>query len=213
MYTVYVHTVIENGKKYVGQCIGDPRRRWGATGHRYRGQFFYRAIEKYGWNNMTHEIVATNLSKEEADALEIELIKQYRSNQRKYGYNITPGGRDGAGSPGGKNHNAKAVVCIETGECWECASYCAKDLGVNVSSLQESLHNGYRCKGRHYKYVNDLTYTINPPPKKVLCVETGEIWESVKECAKAIGKDKKTIGHYCRKERRSRDGLTYEYVA
>jgi len=213
MATVYVHTVIENGKRYVGQCNGNPKERWGSNGHRYKGLCFYSAILKYGWQNMKHEIVATDLSQEEANELERKLIKQYKTNNKKYGYNIAFGGKDGAGSPGGKNPNAKAVVCLETGKTWECANYCAKELGVNCASLQESLYNGYRRKGLHFKYVNDDNYIPNKGPNKVRCLETGEIWDSVKDCAKALGLDKRTIAHYCRGERHPKNGMTYEYYA
>lgn len=213
MYTVYMHTVIENGKRYIGQCSRTAKERWGSNGHRYKGQLFYNAIKKYGWDNILHEIVAEGLTRKEADELEKELIAKYKSNDRKYGYNITEGGRNGVGSPGGKNHNARAVICLETNEIWECASYCARDLNVEQSSLNESLYHGYRCCGKHYRYLDDVNYKPNKDPYKVRCVETGEIWNSVKECAKATGKNKRTIAHYCRKERNSKDGLTYEYVA
>lgn len=211
MATVYIHTVIKNGKKYIGQCKGNPEERWGSCGYRYKGSYFYSAIVQYGWENITHEIIATNLSQKEADELERKLIKQYRTTDKNYGYNIAAGGKDGSGSPGGKNPNARAVVCLETGDTWECASYCAKELGVNCASLQESLYNGYRCKGFHYKYADDDKYIPNKDPFKVRCLETGEVWDSVRECAKALGLNKRTIAHYCRGERRPKTGLTYQY--
>jgi hypothetical protein len=210
MYSVYIHTVNENGKRYVGQCTGDPYKRWGAAGHRYKGQFFYKAIEKYGWNNITHEIVATNLTLKEADKLEKELISKYKTNKRQYGYNIASGGRDGAGSPGGKNHNARPVVCIETNQIWECANYCAKDIGVNPASLQESLYNGYRCKGFHYRYIDDESY-IAKNPHSVQCIETGQIWKTVQECAVEVGVTPRTIWRYCSGNRKCPPGRTYKY--
>lgn len=211
MATVYIHTVIENGKKYVGQCNGDPKERWGSNGYRYKGLYFYTAIIKYGWQNIRHEIVATGLTQEEADKLERELIKQYKTNDKRFGYNVAIGGKNGSGSPGGKNPNARAVVCLETGATWECANYCAKEIGVNSASLQESLYHGYRCKGLHYKYIDDDNYIPNKDPNAVRCVETGEIWKSVKDCAASLGLNKRTIAHYCRKERKPKNGLTYEY--
>ena len=211
MFTVYMHTIPANNKRYIGQCTGDPKRRWGATGHRYKGQFFYRAIEKYGWNNIIHEVIASNLTQEEADNLERELITKYKSNTRKYGYNITPGGKDGAGLPGGKNHNARAVECVETGEKWECANYCAKAIGVNCASLQESLYNGYKCKGNHYKYVDDDSYVLNKEPNQILCVETGQIWLNAHECAKDLGVTPRTVWRYCSGIRKAKSGLTYKY--
>lgn len=211
MYSVYVHTVMNNNKKYVGQCVGDPKDRWGSSGHRYKGQLFYRAIAKYGWQNIQHEVVATGLTLQEADALEKELIAKYRTTDRQYGYNIAIGGRDGAGAPGGRNHNARAVVCVETGEQWECANYCAKDLGVNCASLQESLYNGYKCKGLHYKYADDENYKLNKEPYGVRCIETNRIWKNVQECAAELGIHKRSVARYCNGLRKAKTGLTYEY--
>lgn len=91
-YTVYIHTVIENNKKYVGITCRDPQLRWGNNGSQYKGQVFYNAIQKYGWDNMTHEIIAKNLTQEEACNMEIELIKKYNTTDKKFGYNRTTGG-------------------------------------------------------------------------------------------------------------------------
>ena len=49
------------------------------------------AINKYGWNNIQHEIFASNLTKDEACDMEKTLITLLKSN-RGYGYNYTNGG-------------------------------------------------------------------------------------------------------------------------
>lgn len=90
-YTVYMHTC-PNNKKYIGITKQNPKYRWD-KGRGYRGNdYFTRAIKKYGWDNIKHEILLTNLSKQEAEQNEIELIKKYKTNNRKYGYNIQNGG-------------------------------------------------------------------------------------------------------------------------
>lgn len=208
--TVYMHTVISNGKKYIGQCNGDPKLRWGSKGHRYKTQFFYYAINKYGWENIKHETIAENLSQEDADKLEKQLILKYKTYEKEYGYNIEMGGKSGYWVNGAKVHNAKQVVCIETGEIWGCANDCARDLNVNCASLQESLYNGYRCKGKHYKYVDDKTY-IAKNPHSVICIETGQIWKTVQECAADIGVTPRTVRRYCSGERKCPHETTYKY--
>lgn len=47
-----------------------------------------RAINKYGWENVQHEIVAFGLSKEQAERMEIDLIASEKANDPKYGYNV-----------------------------------------------------------------------------------------------------------------------------
>lgn len=90
-YCVYKHTT-PNGKVYIGITSRNPEKRWGSNGINYRTQVFYRAVEKYGWSNILHEILYFNLTKEEAEQKEIELITKYQSNNKKFGYNIDNGG-------------------------------------------------------------------------------------------------------------------------
>ena len=92
MYTVYCHTNKENNKKYVGITTWKPEKRW-SNGRGYRNNsYFYHAIKKYGWDNFIHEILFTNLSKEEAIEMETKLIKDWNLIDREKGYNIEGGG-------------------------------------------------------------------------------------------------------------------------
>ncbi len=88
-YTVYIH-IFPNNKKYVGITLQKPKQRW-RKGNRYN-DYMKKAIAKYGWENIEHEILYENLTKEEAEQKEIDLIKEYKTNNRKYGYNIANGG-------------------------------------------------------------------------------------------------------------------------
>lgn len=91
-YCVYMHES-PNCKKYIGITRQKPERRW-QNGFGYvNNKYFYRAIEKYGWENFKHIIIKDNLSKENAEKLEIELIKKYESNNPNNGYNILDGGK------------------------------------------------------------------------------------------------------------------------
>ena len=90
-YTIYKHTS-PSGKVYIGQTRQDVKKRW-CNGYGYAtSPHFDRAIKKYGWNNIQHEIIATGLTKKEANWLEQYLISYYHSNEGQYGYNITRGG-------------------------------------------------------------------------------------------------------------------------
>ncbi len=90
-YSVYVHTS-PCGKKYVGITKQNPIDRW-KKGKAYpSNKYFTEEIEKYGWDNFQHEIVAEKLSKADAEAMEIKLIKEFKSDNKEFGYNITKGG-------------------------------------------------------------------------------------------------------------------------
>lgn len=94
-YIVYKHTNKNNGKVYIGMTCQNAEDRW-KNGHGYHNQHFNNAIEKYGWANFSHEVIAENLSKEDACELERILIKAYDATDPSKGYNQSLGG-DGGG--------------------------------------------------------------------------------------------------------------------
>lgn len=89
-WTVYMHTS-PSGKKYIGITSQKTTKRW-RFGKGYKNSAFQNAIKKYGWINIAHDILFEGLTKQEAENKEIELIAFYRTNQKKYGYNIQNGG-------------------------------------------------------------------------------------------------------------------------
>lgn len=90
-FKVYVH-IAPNGKRYIGITSMYVNKRWGRGAGYKQNKYFTKAIKKYGWDNFKHEILYENLTKEEACAKEIELIKQFKSNNPQYGYNLSSGG-------------------------------------------------------------------------------------------------------------------------
>lgn len=92
-YTVYMHTNKINGKRYIGiTSQKSVKIRWKRGSGYSKQKRFYTAIKHYGWDCFEHEILFEGLTKEEAEAKEEELIKEYRSNDKRYGYNIENGG-------------------------------------------------------------------------------------------------------------------------
>lgn len=90
-FLVYVHTS-PNGKKYVGITSKSCEERWrGGSGYR-DNLHFYNAIQKYGWDSFLHEVVASDLSLEDACALESFLINKFDTMNPDCGYNHTTGG-------------------------------------------------------------------------------------------------------------------------
>lgn len=88
---MYKHTS-PSGKVYIGITGQNVNKRWqrglGYVGNKY----FMRAIKKYGWENIRHEVLFDGLTKTEAEDAEVRLIKKYKANNRDYGYNIENGG-------------------------------------------------------------------------------------------------------------------------
>ena len=92
-FCIYKHVNLINNKVYIGQTSQSPERRWrqGGTGYKDSPRF-WQAIQHYGWENFSHEILQTNLTQQEANIREKYWISFYNSMDQKYGYNLTPGG-------------------------------------------------------------------------------------------------------------------------
>ena len=93
-WCVYKHTC-PNGKGYIGITGVGVDKRWGYDGRGYYGQVFYKAIKKYGWDNIKHEVLVDNISEEKAKELEKYYIEKY--NTFYNGYNFTIGGEGTCG--------------------------------------------------------------------------------------------------------------------
>ena len=82
-----------SGKRYIGITKQAVKKRW-KQGYKHN-PYFTNAINKYGWDNFEHIVIASGLSKEDACRMEIELINKYQSNQHDFGYNESSGGELG----------------------------------------------------------------------------------------------------------------------
>lgn len=103
-YCVYKHTNKINGKVYIGITSQRPKKRWDCGRGYQKNDHFWRAIEKYGWENFDHEIVCEGLTPEEAFHREQELILKYEAQDYRKGYNTSAGGEGGATGMGGEKH-------------------------------------------------------------------------------------------------------------
>ena len=192
-YVVYMHTT-PNGKKYIGITSETaPEKRWGKDGCKYRGRFAL-AIKKYGWENIKHEILFTGLTAKEAARKEIELISLYKTDNRKYGYNVSPGGNYAADETkekmavarermAGKRHPCnKPILKIdrETGrilEKYPSAEIAAKDVGCWGPSVSKCARTGEGCVGGFlWCYEKDWTETFFDKFKGKTWVKQGNGW-------------------------------------
>lgn len=86
LYKVYLLT-FPNSKVYVGITSQDEKDRWkNGNGYIYN-QVMYNDILKYGWVNIKKNILYKDLLFDEAKEKEKQLIINYKSHLKKYGYN------------------------------------------------------------------------------------------------------------------------------
>lgn len=168
-YCVYKHTS-PSGKVYIGITQQSPEDRWrGGLGYR-RNAYFFRAILKYGWENFTHEILFAGLDKTTACAIEVELIRVGKYNDKRYGYNITTGGEMFTHSP----ESIRLMSERRRGKG-------PKTIPAEVREKMRANHAG------------------GDAPKRVICLSTGKIYDSINDAARDTGVDKSPISRCCRK--------------
>lgn len=174
-YYVYIHT-FPNGKVYVGITCTAPERRWRADGSGYRKQpVIYHAIKKYGWENVNHEIIASNLTKDEACKFEMLLIDKLKSNQHEFGYNVDNGGQTSG------SHSPETLEKMRKSMLGEKNHNYGKDFSKETREKLSLSHKGKK------------TGADNPAAKSVMCLETGEIFPTTVSAAKAVNVSRGTI--------------------
>lgn len=198
-YVVYKHTSPSN-KVYIGITRMPPKKRW-QNGKGYRhNEYFNRAIEKYGWNNFKHEILYENLTKHEASDKERELIKQYNSTDINCGYNLDYGG----------------CYCDRlTPELRKKLSEALKGKTSHKLSNEQKQEISKRkhklwANNEFKKWATEQISKVNN--SKVKCIETGKIYNSIKEASKDTGANERYISICCREKQRTSGGYHWEYV-
>lgn len=204
------------GKSYIGQTNQTLAARSGSRGQQYwASTHFYYAIQKYGfeWFKNHREILAKNLTKEEADRLEKFYIEQYDSIEN--GYNIQTGGTF---DPSEIHHREIVGIKCFTKEVQKFYSIAeaSRETGVNRRSINKVINKenptgktmgGYvwcdldewnSLSKEEQERMKNIVPKIKNIPRKVICLNNGCIYESIKEAE--IENNCSNISACCRKK-------------
>ena len=91
-YYIYLITNKINGKQYIGQHYGELE-----DGYFGSGVLITKAIEKYGKENFSKEIIYIGDSRAELDFAEKDIIKECNAVEDENFYNLAEGGTKGDG--------------------------------------------------------------------------------------------------------------------
>ncbi len=164
-YLVYMHTDPE-GKSYIG-CTGLSFDYRCHSSKRYNtNRRFREAIEYFGWENFRHEILADNLSREEAFALEENLIEKYDLRNPEKGYNVRRGGAHGNSNTEehyrhlSESHAKKPVICRETGIIYHSQHEAARCTGLYQGNISKSCRRPTQTAGGfHFSFLGGKEMT------------------------------------------------------
>lgn len=78
---------------YVGSTRQNPIYRWRRGGGYKGNRKFHEAILQYGWDEISHEVVASGIDHDTAMDMEIDLISKYHTQDPEFGFNVKNGGQ------------------------------------------------------------------------------------------------------------------------
>ena len=183
IYKIYKYTNKINKKVYIGQTKQSLYARAQENGIGYKNcTLFWRAIQKYGWDNFESEILEDNLTQEEANQKEQYYISFYDSTNTNKGYNIRLGGNN-------------TPLSEET----------KKKISESHKGLRPSKETRKKMSKWHKEHPIDAKYLLESAEKrkkKVRCLNTNEVFNSIAEAQKYY-QTGHTIGDVCKGKRYS----------
>lgn len=219
-YSVYIHTNKANGKKYIGITKQKPENRWGKDGVNYKNKcpHFWNAILKYGWDSFAHDIIATELNQEDACRMEIEMIAQFKTQDRRYGYNTMEGGT----APSIPDEVRAKMSASMQGNRNGLGHPCSDEKKNKISRAQKGKtlteehkkHISEAKKGKTHKSLSDESrkkIADKHDKRQVFCYETGVVYESIQECARQLDIDATAICSVCKGKHKTVKGYHFKY--
>lgn len=226
-YIIYKYTS-PSGGVYIGQTHNTIEERAGKGGYYYMvlnkktGKFLQpaigNAILKYGWDNFQKEILFENLSSEEADEKEKELISIYSSG---ISYNTNSGGKLTIEN----KHERKIKQYTLNGEyikTWDSIKEAEKFVNVKyaqaniVSCCQGKKKRAY---GYIWKYEDDNT-KITPlkPYRTSICQFSKDdeyiaTFSTIKEASDHLGVKENGIGNVLHGRAKTAGGYKWKFLS
>lgn len=198
-YKVYI-LEFPNEKLYIGLTGDSLYKRW-KNGNGYRGQsYLWNAIEKYGWSNIIKDVYAIDLTEQEAKQMEIDLIAEYNTTDRRYGYNISTGGE----SASGFKHSEETKKMFSETRKGEGNSFYGKHHTDKTKSMISKANKG--------KYVGSKSVLSRRVQK--IDVTTHDVLEYFDSITEAADNEtmRKHISDCCLGKRISCNGFGWQYV-
>lgn len=222
-YTVYMH-VTPNKKVYIGITCRKPQYRW-CNGTGYKGnKHFYSAIQKYGWENIEHLIIADGLSQQEAYSLEKELIKKHDATNPLKGYNNSTGGGGGAlGVKYSEETIKKRLAHRDYSNSWAKGKHFTEEhrrkISIGRKGKKHTEESKQKMREAHIGYIpvwagkrrNDEYRANKSIP--IICVETGMRYFGTMEAERQTGIHHSNIVNCLKGKRNKAGGYHWEYAA
>lgn len=190
VYYVYLHLNKTNGKRYYGiTSEKKPEDRW-RKGYSHN-KHLEGALNQYGWDGFEHIIIASQLTRQEAENLEVELIAQYQTNNSDFGYNLTSGGGVGV-----FRHSEESK----------------RLMSEHTKGALNPMYGKHHTEETKAKIVQGLR-NHEGTSKRVLCIDTNEVYPSAREIERLLGIKHQCISDTCRGKQKTAGKKHWKYIS
>ena len=177
---IYCYTS-PNGKRYIGQTV-NPKARMRQHKNCYGGNYFHKAIKKYGFENFIYdELIRVKSYNQDnlkllLNTLEKFYIRKYKSSDNRFGYNLTEGGE---GSTGYKHtdESKRKMSEFQKGKIpWNKGKQMSEEQKQKLKEIDHYWARGATCKVAKSVAKYDIEMNLL------------EVYGTVTEAANSIGK-------------------------
>ena len=198
---IYLITCSVNGKVYVGQTISTIEKR--LKRHFYLSKhsdcYIHRAILQYGQENFFIKEIDTAHSIDELNEKEKKYIMEYDSFNSEIGYNLTLGGEGGS-------QNSETRKKMSESHKGKPSPMMGKHHSNETKKLLSEV-----CKGeKHHMYGKTGKYHYSS--MRVICIETGEEFDCIRDIERKYGLANSGISRCCRGIRQTCGGYHWKFI-
>ena len=220
---IYITTNLINGKRYIGQKAFLNTSDW--KSYLGSGKLLKQAIKKYGKQKFARDIIAIAFSKEELNTLEISYIKNYNAIKNNNFYNIAEGGYGNTLKglseeeiKAWKLKMSQAHIGLLKGErhpmYGKHQSNYVKQIISKANKGRSTFQGRKHTQFTKQKMSNSkkgLFGEKNSHSKKVICINTGEIFPSLSDACKRYEIGKSNLVKCCKGKQKTCGNLQWMY--
>jgi len=203
---IYKVTNKITGKCYIGQTVQSLQRRWYKHLHDNRCPAMRDALKKYGEDNFTIEVIDTAETIEELNEKEVYWISFFDSLAPN-GYNLQSGGKNCRCAESTKQKLSK-LNSGESNPNWGIPrnEETRRKVSESRKGISFTAEHRQHLSDSHKGVVNECLL------KKVKCIETGQIFDSIKEAKAFCGSKNIHIGDVCNGKRPTAGGYHWCFI-
>lgn len=186
-----------------------PSKRWANGKGYHKGLPVRNAIDKYGWENVTKEIVAENLTQDEASEIEMLLISIFQLTDLSHGYNLDSGGFSRVGYKFSEATKQKMRDRMKGKNQGEDNPFFGKKHSKESLKKMSKAQLGKHPSSEQHQHEIEAQRRLGTPCK---CLETGEEYSSIVEASEATGIPYDHLKGVLKGDRKSTHGTHWIYT-